>query len=58
MLSITKAHYQGDALFIEAVCKSTDAKPTSGIANGSQIVEMDTSKVYFFDAEESAWIEF
>jgi len=38
-------------------CKSTDAKPTNGIRNGSDVVEMDTAKVYMFDAEEKAWVE-
>ena len=38
---------------------STDTKPTvdSGAGNGSAFIEMDTSKVYFFDAENSEWLE-
>lgn len=37
---------------------STDPKPTNGVFNGSQFVEMDTSKLYFFSEEGQAWIEF
>ena len=36
---------------------STDSKPTEGVGNGSAFIEMDTSKVYFFDAENSEWLE-
>ena len=36
-----------------------DPKPTEGIGNGSCFVEMDTGKLYFYDASEggSGWIE-
>lgn len=37
---------------------STDAKPTDGIANGSMFVEMDTGKIYLFDADGATWREF
>ena len=36
---------------------STDPKPIDGVGNGSAIVEMDTSKVVFFDQEASTWRE-
>ena len=36
---------------------STDTKPTKGVGNGSAFIEMDTSKVYFFDAGNSEWLE-
>jgi len=37
---------------------STDTpKPTEGIANGSCFIEMDTGKIYFFDAENTTWYE-
>lgn len=36
---------------------STDTKPTDGVGNGSAFLEMDTSKVYFFDAGNSEWLE-
>lgn len=37
---------------------STDTpKPTEGVANGSAFIEMDTSKLYFFDAANATWYE-
>ena len=39
------------------VCLSTDAKPTSGVSNGDMLLEMDTGKIYLFDAENSQWRE-
>lgn len=36
---------------------STDVKPTMGVANGSAFIEMDTSKLYFFDAANATWRE-
>lgn len=39
---------------------STDTpKPTTNIENGSSFVEMDTSKIYFYDAGtgSSGWLE-
>jgi len=37
---------------------STDTtKPTAGIGNGSCFIEMDTSKIYFFDEENAEWLE-
>lgn len=36
---------------------SGDSKPTTGIANGSCYVEMNTGKIYFFNAASSAWVE-
>ena len=37
---------------------STDAKPTKDISNGSSFIEMDTGKIYFFDADNKEWLEF
>ena len=42
----------------EGECLSTDAKPTEGWANGSKLIEMDTSKVCMFDEANSQWREF
>ena len=36
---------------------STDEKPIAGVKNGSAFIEMDTSKVYFFDEQNSQWHE-
>lgn len=38
------------------VCLSTDTKP-GGMVNGSQLLEIDTSKPFFFDAENDQWRE-
>ena len=37
--------------------KSTDTKPTGTAVNGRAFIEMDTGKVYFFDAEGGEWLE-
>lgn len=37
---------------------SSDAKPTKNVVNGSAFIEMDTSKIYFFDRENLEWDEF
>lgn len=34
-----------------------DQKPTEGVGNGSAFIEMDTSKIYFFDVDSSTWLE-
>ena len=36
---------------------STDSKPTDGIATGSVFIEVDTGKVFFFNATASTWVE-
>lgn len=36
---------------------STDSKPTAGIGNGWSFIEIDTGKVYFFDAAGASWTE-
>lgn len=35
---------------------STDQKPTD-VINGSRYIEMDTDKVFLFDAEGKEWLE-
>ena len=35
---------------------STDSKPTN-FGNGSVFVEMNTGKLYFYNADGSAWVE-
>lgn len=40
----------------EYACLSTDEKPIAA-ANGSLLLEMDTFKIYAFDADSSEWIE-
>ncbi len=36
---------------------STDTKPTDGVGNGSRFIEMDTSKIYCYDAAGETWRE-
>lgn len=37
---------------------STDSKPTgASVSNGSCFIEMDTGKLYFYDAVDSQWRE-
>ena len=43
---------------ISGYCLSSDTKPTTGIANGSVLTEMDTGKIYMFDEAGSQWVEF
>ena len=42
---------------VEGECLSTDTKPTKDIANGSILIEMDTGKIFMFDATNSTWRE-
>lgn len=44
-------------VMVEAYCLSTDTKPTTGIANGSILIEMDTQKIFMFDETNSTWLE-
>lgn len=41
---------------IELSGLSTDSKPTN-VPNGSIFVEIDTGKVFFFNAAASTWVE-
>ena len=37
---------------------STDTKPTGDtVANGSCFLEMDTGKIWFYDADGAQWLE-
>lgn len=43
----------------ELVGLSTDTKPTGmSVGNGWTYIEMDTGKVFFYDAESENWLEF
>lgn len=54
-----KSSRSGNAKYYrEGECLSTDTKPTEGWANGSKLIEMDTSKVFMFDEANSLWREF
>lgn len=59
MISYSKAQNIGPTKrYVEGTCLSTDEKPVDNIGNGSVLLEMDTSKVYLFDEENSTWKEF
>ncbi len=36
---------------------STDAKPVTDVINGASFIEIDTGKVYLFDAAGATWNE-
>lgn len=42
---------------VEGECLSTDTKPTTDIANGSILIEMDTGSIYMFDEAGADWLE-
>lgn len=49
----------GEAVNVaEIFCNSTDTKPTSGLANGSKLTEVDTGKTYLFDEVNAEWNEY
>lgn len=61
MISITKKDTNikdGNKPILEIRGLSTDEKPTENVSNGSIFIEIDTSKIYFYDAENSQWKEF
>ena len=47
----------GNVSFVELACASGDDKPTTGIATGSVLLEVDTGKLYAFNEATSAWVE-
>lgn len=61
MLSIIKEEgniKDGNKPILEITGLSTDEKPTENITNGSKFIEIDTSKIYFYDAQNQEWKEF
>lgn len=58
MFTNKKSIYVGnEKCLVESACLSTDSKPTSGIANGSICIEMNTGKIFMFNEAGSAWVE-
>ena len=51
----------GEAKVIELRGLSTDTKPTTfgenGVANGTIFIEIDTGKMFMYDAENQLWKE-
>lgn len=50
-------HKNGMNPWWDVRCASTDAKPTTGVPNGSTCIEIDTGKGYLYDAEGGEWHE-
>lgn len=46
-----------DLSYVEISGDSGEAKPTSGIADGSIFTESDTGKVFFFNEAAGNWVE-
>ena len=42
---------------VEYYGKSTDTKPVDGVNNADVFYEMDTKKLFLFDAENQQWLE-
>ena len=56
---VTPSEYYANGKYMGAekyVGLQTDTKPVS-CGNGSIFIEMDTSKLYFFDAVSGDWLE-
>ena len=56
MVTVLRKAYYGYWIH-EVRCLSTDEKPTEGISNGSELIEMDTGKLYMFDKDNETWRE-
>ena len=50
-------YIQPGKAYREGTCLSGDTKPTSDttLANGSKLLEMDTSTLYLYDEENGEW---
>ena len=52
---------EGRFVVADIRCLSTDTKPTEiegkNVANGSQLVEIDTGKVFLYDLDSETWKE-
>lgn len=44
-----------DVQYCELAGKSTENKPTAGLASGSLFMETDTGDMYVFDETDVAW---
>ena len=58
-ISMTEQRQIGSGqTWCKGVCLSTDTKPTGEeIANGSELMEMDTSTLYLYDSDSGVWRE-
>ena len=55
-----RRYISSDYIYCEGECLSSDTKPTTSdvLFNGSKLIEMDTGKVYIYDAANKVWREF
>ena len=53
--NLSAIYYGQDKILIEAACLHADSKPTTGIANGSLCLEIDTGDIYAFDEVSGNW---
>lgn len=58
---VRKADIKDEGKFlVDLMGLSTDEKPSSinggDIINGSSFIEMDTQEIYFYDEENSSWV--
>lgn len=54
---ITKCgNYTADCIPADFIGLSTDEKPTN-VSNASTFYEMDTKKLFLFDAQNKVWLE-
>ena len=57
MVRMTGSGNRDVVQYMEFAGLSTDTKPTEEVATGSVFLEVDTSKVYFYDESTSTWLE-
>lgn len=55
MVTITAGVY--GVVPMEYIGLSTDEKPVENVTNASAFYEMDTKKLYLFDAQNQQWLE-
>lgn len=57
---VEKSNIKEGEFLVELMGLSTDEKPTTinngDILNGSSFIEMDTQEIYFYDEENSEWV--
>ena len=60
MVTETSVSFTGKDGIYDFMGLSTDSKPTiakfPSMKNGSSFFEMDTKKIYFYDAENAQWV--
>ena len=58
MFTVVKSsQYTNNTVLINGACLAADTKPTTGIANGSMCLEIDTGKLYAYNEDDGEWVE-